>query len=419
MSYHTLETVDVAIVGAGQAGLAVSHELTARGREHLLLERASRLAEPWRSERWDSFHLNTPNWTLRLPGAPYRGDDPDGYLPRAGIVRYLEEYAASYGAPVRLGVEVQEVTPDPAGDEFRVVTNQGVIVAANVVVATSVFHRPNVPEMASRMPKSVTQMHSKEYRNPASLPPGAVLVVGSAQSGCQIAEELHEHGRTVYLSVSGAGRGPRRYRGRDVFGWMLDVGFFDRPLDPSFAPPHVSGDKGGHTINLHQFARDGIRLLGRVQDMDGDDLLLAPDLHEKLAKADAFEQQVKQMVDGFIARSGMDAPSAEAVEPLTDGFAVPQIERLNLTSAGIASVIWATGYRPDFRWIHAPVFGENGLPLQQDGRTAVPGLHFAGMSNARAHILAGAGDDAMVVAAAIAASDRRVAPASVQTPAAD
>lgn len=414
-----MECIDVAIIGAGQAGLAVSHELTAQGRNHLILERAARLADSWRNERWDTFHLNSPNWTLQLPGARYQGDDPDGYLSRAGIVRYLEDYAASFRAPVRFGVKVKAVTPDPATDGFRVATNQGVIVAGAVVVATGLFHRPNMPEMAARMPPSVHQIHSKEYRNPAALPLGAVLVVGTAQSGSQIAEELNEHGRTVYLSVSGAGRGPRRYRGRDLFGWLLQIGFFDRPIDVSFAPPHVSGDKGGHTINLHRFAREGVRLLGRVQDIEGDDVRLKLDLHEKLAKADGFERQIKQMIDGFIAKAGMEAPPADEEEPLADGFATPERDRLNLTETGITSVIWATGYRSDFSWIQAPVFGENGLPIQQDGRTAVPSLHFAGMSNVRAHILAGVGDDATTVAAAIIASARRAATVGVQTPAAD
>lgn len=400
MAQH-VERVDTVIVGAGQAGLSVSHELTAAGRDHLVLERGPRPANSWRYERWDGFHLNSPNWSLRLAGAQYRGAQPDAFLARDDIARYLEAYADAFDAPVRCGVRVSAVSREPGAQRFRVETDQGTIEAANVVVATGLFHGPQTPAAASNVTPDVLQIHSSAYRNAAALPPGAVLVVGTAQSGCQIAEDLHKRGRTVYLSVSGAGRGPRRYRGRDVFYWLIATGFFARPFDLSYTPPHVSGDDGGHTINLHAFARDGIHLLGRVQDIEGDEVRLARDLHEKLANADGFERQMKQMVDGFIARSGMDAPIEEEEPPLRDGFDTPLDERINLADAGITSIIWATGYRRDFRWVHAPVFGENGLPILRDARTAVPGLYFAGMSTLLSHILAGTGDDAVRVAAAI------------------
>lgn len=394
--------VDVAIIGAGQAGLAVSHELMAQGRDHVVFERAMRLAEPWRLERWDSFTLVTPNWAFRLPGAHYQGDDPDGYLPRDDIVRALEEYAASFGAPVIFGTEVQAVDVEPDGG-FAVRTSEGSVSAASVVVTTGLFQRPKIPAAAAGLPPEIVQLHSRDYRRPEALPPGAVLVVGTAQSGAQIAEELYQSGRTVYLSVGSTGRAPRRYRGRDVFGWLLEIGFFNQPIDPGFAAPHVSGKDGGRTLNLHRFARDGVHLLGRVRGSGDGTLQLAPDLHENLAKADGFEAHGRQMIDSFIAQNGLDAPPAEMDAPLQDGYAIPQRELLDLAAAGITSVIWATGYRFDFSWVHAPVFDGNGLPVVRDGTTAVPGLHFAGYSSLGAHTFAGIGDDAARVAAAIAA----------------
>jgi putative flavoprotein involved in K+ transport len=414
----TTTSIDVAIIGAGQAGLAVSHELATQGRDHVVFERARRLAEPWRSERWDSFTLVTPNWAFRLPGARYQGDDPDGYLPRDEVVRTFEAYAASFGAPVVFDTEVQAVDVEPGGS-FILRTNGGTVKARDVVIATSLFQRPKVPAVAAGMPAAITQLHSRNYRRPEALPPGAALVVGTAQSGAQIAEELYQHGRTVYLSVGGAGRAPRRYRGRDVFGWLLEIGFFNQPIDPAFAAPHVSGKNGGRTLNLHEFARHGVRLLGHVRAIDDGMLRLAPDLHENLAKADGFDAHARQMIDGFIAQAGIDAPPAESDPPLRDGFALPQHERLDLAAADITSVIWATGYQWDFSWIHAPVFDGNGLPVVHDGGTATPGLHFAGFSNLGAHTLAKIGDDAIRVATAIAAPDRSAGPDATLTRAAD
>lgn len=410
----TRQRVEVAVIGAGQAGLSISRCLTEQGRDHVVLEQAVRLAEPWRRDRWDSFTLVTPNWALRLPGFHYRGDDPDGFMSRADIVRYFEDYAASFGPPVRFGVEVTAVEANPSGKGFVVTTNVGRLATDNIVVATGSFQRPKLPATAVDLPANILQLHSGQYRNPDALPPGAVLVVGTAQSGSQIADELYRSGRRVYLSVGKAGRAPRRYRGKDIWWWLAErTGFFDQTFDALPEPksrfeaaPHVSGKDGGRTLNLHQFALDGVQLLGRLRGTDNGTLQLAPDLHENLAKADGFAAFVTKMIDGFVATTGLDAPPAEDEPPLRDGFATELHPQLDLTAAGITSVVWATSYRFDFSWVRCPVFDVDGFPVQRQGVTAVPGLYFLGLHwlhTYKSGTLTGVGDDAAHVAAAIAA----------------
>ncbi len=326
---RTKERVETVVIGAGQAGLAVSRCLTDQGRDHVILERATRLAEPWRSERWDSFTLVTPNWSHHLPGFPYQGDNPDGFMGRDDVVHYFEAYAASFHPPIRFGVGVTAVEPHPFGTGFVITTDAGRLEAANVVIATGKFRHPTLPAAAAELPATILQLHSTQYRNPDALPPGAVLVVGAAQSGCQIAEELYQSGRPVYLSVGGAGRLPRRYRGRDIVWWLIQSGFLDQsfataPEPKSRVPspqPYVSGRDGGRTLNLHQFARYGVQLLGRVRGADDGTLRLAPDLHENLAKGDGFAAFITKMIDNFIAKVDLDAPPVEDAPPLQDGFA--------------------------------------------------------------------------------------------------
>jgi putative flavoprotein involved in K+ transport len=407
------ERIDVAVIGAGQAGLSISYYLTEQGRDHVVLERASRLAEPWRSERWDSFTLVTPNWTLQLPGFPYRGDDPDGYESRAGVVRYFEDYAASFQPPIRFGTEATAVEADPSGNGFIVTSRKGQLRADNVVVANGSFQRPRLPAAAEGLPASILQLHSSQYRNPDALPPGAVLVVGTAQSGSQIAEELYKAGREVYLSVGSAGRAPRRYRGKDCVWWLVQLGFFDQPFDSMseqearhFSPPHVTGNGGGRTLNLHQFARDGVHLLGQVQGANDGNLMLAPDLHENLEKADGFAMHVTQMIDGFVAKTGMDAPQAEAEPPLRDGYDIEPRTRLDLAVENISTIIWATGYQFDYSWVRFPIFDRDGYPIQRRGVTEAPGLYFLGqewLHTRKSGTILGVGDDAAHIATAIAA----------------
>lgn len=379
-----MEQLDTVIIGAGQAGLATSYFLTQAGHEHVVLERAAQAASVWRNDRWDSFTTVTPNWVFRMPGAEYDGPEPEGFLPREEIVAHFDRYIERFRLPIRTNTEV--VAVDAAdGREYRVRTPDGIIAARNVVIATGLEQSPALPFAAANLSPSIVQLHSGAYRNPESLPDGAVLVVGSGQSGSQIAEELALRGRKVYLSTSGAGRIPRRYRGKDVITWLMTIGFFD--LTPERIPPgmkkfggipHVSGTRGGHTLNLHQFARDGMTLLGHFRDAEGDMVLFAPDLRENLARADAFEANATRMIDGYIAANGLDVPPEE-LPRLEDGFRQPVIDALDLREAGIGTVIWATGYHFDFSLVTLPVFDADGFPIQTDGVASAPGLYFVGL----------------------------------------
>jgi putative flavoprotein involved in K+ transport len=401
------EELDTIIIGGGQAGISTSYHLKQHGRDHVILEQSERAAKAWR-ERWDSFTLITPNWTIRLPGAEYQGDDPDGFMHRDDVISYFEDYIERFDLPIRYGVRVDSVGPIENG--YRVTSNAGEFKAANVVIATGLHQQPKIPPFSSKLPEKILQLHSSQYRNPQDLHEGAVLVVGSAQSGSQIAEELYQLGRKVYLSVSTAGRIPRRYRGKDVVLWLDETGMAETTVDQLASPKdkfgssaHGTGKDGGHTISMHQFARDGVMLLGRIQDVHEDRIILAPDLYENLAKADQFEANFIQHIDAFIDRNGLDAPP-ERLPELRDGFDVELISELDCESAGIRSVIWATGYKYDFSIVKLPVFDEDGYPLQQRGITKYPGLFFVGMPflyNGKSGLLSGVGDDAAHVASVI------------------
>ncbi|GIH21802.1 FAD-dependent oxidoreductase [Acrocarpospora phusangensis] len=367
----------VAIIGAGQAGLSMSHCLTRRGVGHVVLERG-RLGEEWRSRRWDSFCLVTPNWQCRLPGFPYPGEDRDGFMLRDEIVAYLEAYAASFAPPVREGVTALRLT---AGERFSIVTDQGTLTADQVVVATGPYQTPYVPRIGERV--AVPQLHSADYRSPEALPPGEVLVVGSGQSGCQIAEDLHLAGRTVHLAVGGAPRVARRYRGRDVVAWLDLMGHYDRPIsefdDPDAvrarANHYVTGRDGGRDIDLRAFARDGMRLYGRLASVTGRVLRFADDLRRNLDHADAVSESVKDSIDTFIDLNGVDAPAEARYVPVWQPPEGPG----ELDAAGLAAIVWATGFRRDYSWIRVPVFDGTGYPAHERGVTRCPGLYFLGL----------------------------------------
>ena len=409
------ERVETVIVGGGQAGLATSYHLKLTGREHVVLEQATQAGNAWRTGRWDSFTLVTPNWSFLLPGAEYHGGEPGGFMPRDEVVERFERYVADFDLPVRFGVRVTSIERIAETGRYLVTTNDGTIDAANVVIATGMFQRPKVPPMSVDIPATVDQLHSGQYRNPAALRDGAVLVVGTAQSGAQIAQELYQSGRTVYLSVGSAGRIPRRYRGRDIFEWLNLTGFLDRTVADLPSPkakfagnPHLSGRDGGQSLNLHQFARDGVILLGHLQGVSGDTIHLAADRHESLAKVDAFEAQILERVDRFIAKSGLDAP-AEEVPVLRDGYAADEMTELGLAASGITTIVWATGYAFDFGLVKLPVVDGDGYPMQTRGVTEYPGLYFVGMpwlSKTKSGILLGVGDDAAFIASEIANRDR-------------
>jgi putative flavoprotein involved in K+ transport len=394
------ERVDTIIVGGGQGGLATSYYLKQQGRDHIILEQAAQAASAWR-KRWDSFTLITPNWMIQLPGAEYQGDDPDAFTARDDVISYFEEYIEHFELPIRFGIKVTSIEPKNNG--YLVRTEDSLIEAANVVIATGMYQDPKLPPFSTKLSADIHQFHSSEYRNPDVLPPGDVLVVGSAQSGCQIAEELYQSGRQVYLSVGSAGRLPRRYRGKEITHWLEAIGFFSMEVDQLPSPDaryggsaHGTGKDGGHTINLHQFVKDGVVLLGHIQSVKADRVVLAPDLMDSLAKTDQFEANIANTVDKYIEKNGLDAP-IEILPELKDGYKPQPILKLDLKSAGITNVIWATGYKFDFSLVKLPIFDESGYPLQKRGVTKSPGLFFVGLPflhNGKSGLLAGVGDDA-------------------------
>ena len=405
-----VERRECVIIGGGQAGLAMSYLLTQQGRDHVVLEKGQRVGESWRG-RWDSFTLVTPNWQLQLPGHPYQGEDPEGFLARDEVVHYLEEYAAMFDPPLRFGVEVRAVEKNETGDGYLVHTSDGLYEAANVVVAVGTFQYPNMPAFSQDAPEEITQLHSSAYQNPEALPEGNVLVVGSGQSGCQIAQELHESGRQVYLCTGKAGRIPRCYRGKDSFWWALKLGIFDRTVDELESPeerftanPQVSGKDGGRDINLHQFARDGIELLGHLEGFKGRRAVLAPDLHQNLAVADRQAAELCKGADKYVSKTGLDLPE-ESVTELQDGYEQEVITELDLAESEIEVVLWATGFDWDFSWVDVPIFDEWGYPIQERGVTNYPGLYFLGLHwlhKLKSGLFLGVGEDAKHVAQDIA-----------------
>lgn len=379
----------------------MSYLLTQEVRDHIVLDRNTRVGETWRN-RWDSFTLVTPNRQMQLPGHEYSGDDPFGFMTADEVVEYVESYAASFSPPLNLGIEVTAVKRAEDGG-YVVHAEDGDFAAPRVVVAAGTFQHANLPGFAAGAPDEITQIHSRGYRNPDQLLNGAVLVVGSGQSGCQIALELMEAGRDVFLCVGSAGRLPRRYRGRDITAWLAEMGFLERTVDDLDDPaerfqanPHVTGRDGGLTLNLHEFARDGMTLLGRLEGLEGGQALLADDLHHNLTAADAMASEICNGVDVYIAEAGIDAPEPDLPEP-TDGFDQPIRRSLDLEDAGISTILWATGHRWDFSWIEPAELDEWGYPIQRRGVTDSPGLYFVGlhwMHTLTSGLFGGVGDDA-------------------------
>jgi len=402
--------VETVIIGGGQAGLAVSYYLKQQGRPHIVLERAGQAGNAWRNHRWDSFTLNTPNWQSTLPGGEIPGSNPDAFLLRDEIVAYFESYVERFDLPVSYSVNVESVAPKVCGRGYVVETTIGIFEADNVVVATGLYQKPKLPAFSASLPPTITQIHSDEYKSPQRLPAGSVLVVGSGQSGAQIAEELYQSGRKVYLSVSRAGRVPRRYRGKDANWWQSQMGTYNRTVDQLPSPrakfaskPQISGKDGGHTLNLHQFVRDGVTLLGRLEGVSDGRILLAPDLKENLSRADKFESDFVKNIDEFIEQNAIDAP-AETLPALRDGYHVEQIRELRPRDANITTVIWATGYSFDFSMVRLPIFDNDGYPIQKRGVTDYPGLYFVGLPwlhNAKSGLLFGVAEDAAHIASII------------------
>jgi putative flavoprotein involved in K+ transport len=373
----------VLIVGGGQAGLSLSHYLKQRSIDHVVFEKRSAM-HAWRTQRWDNFCLVTPNWQCRLPGHEYNGADPHGFMRRDEILRYLDDFKAKVNPPLHEGVSVQRVTPRPQGG-FDVKTSDGDCTADQVVVASGGYHLPIIPRMAERLPRSVLQLHSEQYRHGKALPEGAVLVVGSGQSGAQIAEDLHLEGRRVVLAVGDAPRCARFYRGKDVVDWLADMGYYDmsvheHPLREGVRDNtnhYVTGRDGGRDIDLRKFAQEGMQLYGPLRDVDGNTLKFEPRLAAALAHADKIYNGINASIDKYIAAQGIDAPPGEPYVPEW----VPTVERseLDLGEAGISTVIWCIGFAPDFAWLDAPVFNGRGHPHHVRGVTRQEGLYFLGL----------------------------------------
>jgi putative flavoprotein involved in K+ transport len=382
--------VETAVIGAGQAGLIMSWYLRQADQEHVVLDRRSVLGGSWQ-DRWDAFRLVSPNWTTSFPGDPYSRPDPHGFMPRDQITARVAGYARKIHAPVHLQTEVRRLSTRHSGG-FRLETSQGEMEASRVVIATGSFHVPRIPPIATHLPARLTQLHSHTYRNEASLPAGGVLVVGSGQSGVQIAEELKDAGREVYLSVGSAGRVPRRYRGRDFFYWLAMLAIHGEAIgvplptaetlaDPRLklaANPQLSGHHGGHDINLRRMAAEGLRLVGHLKSVGGDRLRLSRDLSVNLDRADRyFDEKYRRLFDTFIAKAHIVVAPPDDPRPFE--HQPPEVTKLDLAKVGISTVIWTTGYRPDYGWIDLPIFDTLGFPTQRHGVSEVPGLYFIGL----------------------------------------
>jgi len=396
-----LSDPQVVVVGAGQAGLAVSHELKAASIDHVVLERR-RMGHTWRS-RWDSFCLVTPNWTMSLPGFPYDGHEPEGFVPRDDIVRYLERYADSFSPPIREGVEVQRLEAGTGGG-FRLTTSAGEMESKMVVLATGAYQRPHRPPIATAMPRKLLVIDAEDYTNPGRLPPGRVLVVGSGQTGCQLSEDLHIAGREVFLACGRAPWTPRRVDGRDIVTWLNQTTFFDAPLSALTSPlarltanVQATGRAGGHDLHYRVLQAMGVHLLGHLTAVDGNRARFAPDLLESVAFGDARYGEVRRLMQDQLPVRGIAVP--ELPEPLPFHADPPREVDLD----GFGAVIFTSGFRPDYsRWVHFPAFDDLGFPLTADGASVVvPGLYFVGvhfLRKRKSSLMFGVGEDAAIVA---------------------
>jgi putative flavoprotein involved in K+ transport len=397
--------VTCVVIGGGQSGLAMSRCLTDRGIDHVVLERG-RVAERWRSERWDSLRLLTPNWQSRLPGFRYEGSDPDGYMTMPEVVAFFERYAASFAAPVREHVTVTAVTRDGAG--FRVETDKGTWRARTVVVGTGHSDRPYIPSMATRVSPQVQQFVPGTYRRPADLPEGGVLVVGASATGIQLADEIHRSGRPVTIAVGRHTRMPRDYRGHDVLWWLDRMGLFDETLEQVFDPSisrdqpslQLVGDPRRITLDLNGLADQGVRVVGRLLDIRNGEAWFDDDLVATTAAADIKLASLLRRIDAFIARQGPDVPPAPAFQPHCLRFDGADTW-LSFTERGIKTIVWATGFMRRYPWLRLPVLTDSGEIRHRGGVTAEPGLYVIGLHFLRRRnsaFIDGVGDDAGALA---------------------
>lgn len=378
----TIEEVDTLVVGGGQAGLAMSEHLTNCGIAHVVLEKA-RIAERWRTWRWDSLVANGPAWHDRFPSMEFSDFDQDDFVPKEGVAEYFTAYATQITAPIRCGVSVERVQRNVDRPGFRVETSDGDFDAINVVAATGPFQHPVIPTVVPEE-ASITQMHSSAYRNPDQLPDGAVLVVGAGSSGAQIADELLRAGRRVYLSVGPHDRPPRSYRGLDFVWWLGVLGKWDAAaVEPGMehVTISVSGAHGGETVDFRRLAAEGMTLVGRTESYDDGVMRFATDLADNVARGDANYLSVLDEADAYAARNGLDfpeEPGARNVEPDPECVTNPILE-LPLAENGISSIIWATGFSLDYRWLDVDAFDDTGKPQHHRGVSSEPGIYFLGL----------------------------------------
>jgi len=416
----TTGVLDTVVVGAGQAGLGTSYFLQQERRNHVVLERA-RIGETWLSQRWDSFQLNSPNSLNTLPGLPYDGTEPDGFWRPDELVAYFQRYAERWRLPVRTGIAVITIEPADAIGGFLVRTNATepalqTVLTRSVVVASGMQHRPKIPPVQLKIPSNVMQLHTAAYRNAAALPPGAVVVVGSAQSGVQIAEDLAAAGRKVYFCTSKVGRRPRRYRGKDIMEWDVEMKLWDvtiaslraRSIRPA-TQAQISGvGRYGHTVGLQSLARKGVVILGRLLDVDGNSLVLSDDAAEHVRFADEYSQQRKSAIDTYLVSAGRPLPPLEddpADEPDPRADCASPLTRLDLHDSRVGAIIWATGFTADFSWIHVPVLDADGVPIHERGVSPVHGLFFVGfpwLNSRKSGFICGIREDAEFIVNAIA-----------------
>jgi putative flavoprotein involved in K+ transport len=378
--------ISVVVIGGGQAGLAMSYQLTQSGIEHVVLEK-NQIAHSWKTQRWDAFCLVTPNWQCQLPGYPYQGSDPKGFMLRDEIVGYVEGYARHISAPVKEGVAVTRLRQDASGG-FALETSAGNLSADAVVLAVSGYHVPKIPQMSDRLDRSVSQLHSSAYRNPEQLPPGGVMVVGTGQSGCQIAEDLHLAGRKVHLVVGSAPRCPRVYRGREAVEWLDDLGQYDLPVDQhklkenvrKNANHYLTGRDGGRDIDLRKFALEGMSLYGRLKDIHDGQLQFGDDLAANLDNADRVYNGICGLIDEYIARNAIEAPVQPHYQPVWQPQELQApAATLDPVAAGISTVIWTTGFRSDWSWVELPIFDGAGYPTHRRGVTSMDGVYVLGL----------------------------------------
>lgn len=378
----SVETIDTLIVGGGQAGLAMSEHLTNSGVPHLVLER-DRIAESWRTRRWDSLVANGPAWHDRFPNMEFKDTAPDDFTSKETVADYLLDYAKMIDAPIRTGVEVKEVRRKADGPGFRVETSEGTIEAGSVVAATGPFQRPIIPPLVPET-SGLTQIHSINYRNPDQLPEGAVLVVGSGSSGTQIAEELLGAGRRVFLSVGPHDRPPRRYRARDFCWWLGVLGKWDAAtMDPATAHVTiaVSGADGGKTIDFRNLAHQGMTLVGMTERFEDGRMHFAADLARNIKIGDAKYLSMLDEADAYVSRNGIvlpEEPEARSIAPDPDCITNPILE-VDLAEAGVTSIVWATGFALDFRWLKVDAFDKDGKPQHQRGVSSERGVYFLGL----------------------------------------